>query len=75
MSYKSDIPGWRKFLIGLLCTIIILAVLGTVCYILYFTIPSVHDFFVSSADWVKNLFIGSKEVVSDTKAIIDVIKN
>lgn len=56
----------KKFFKGLFIFILTIGVIVAIGFILNATIPSVHDFFVSAIDWIKNLFTNNKEVVEET---------
>lgn len=64
-----------KFLKGFIITLLIIGVLVAVGFILDSTIPAVHDFFVSTINWFKELFNVAEEVVEDTSDIVEVITN
>ena len=73
MSRDIESP-FKKFLKGLIITLLVIGTLVAIGFILNATIPAVHDFFVKCIDWVKGLFEKSEEVVEDTTAIVKILK-
>lgn len=71
-SYKSK---GKKILEGILISLIVIMVISSLCIILDRVVPSVHGFFNSVLNWFKSLFNSGKEIVSDTSAIIHILKN
>lgn len=65
----------KKFLKGLVITMLVLGTIIAIGFILDATIPAVHDFFVSVIDWFKKLFNITEEVVEDTSEIVEAIKD